>query len=63
MSVADLDLNTLKAAVADIFTSDPTFNGVTKVSITQSGGSVNIGLNLAVSGQNHPLPISFQVGR
>jgi hypothetical protein len=63
MSVADLDINELKVAVSDIFTSDPSFDGTTSVSILQNAGTLQIGLGLAVTGQDHPIAVNFQVKR
>jgi hypothetical protein len=63
MSVADLDIQELKAAVGDIFASDPDFQGVTTVSVQQNAATLQIGLGLAVTGQKYPLSLAFQVKR
>lgn len=63
MSAADLDIQELKNAVSDIFTSDPSFNGVTSVAVQLAGGTLNINLGLEVSGHNSPLSLNFQVRR
>jgi hypothetical protein len=62
-SVADLDMPELKSAVADIFTSDPSFDGTTSVSVLENGATLQIGLGLSVTGQKHPISVAFQVRR
>jgi hypothetical protein len=60
-SIADMDINEAKLAISDMFKDDPSFDGVIKVSITQTGAAANVSISLAVSGQDTPLPVSFLV--
>lgn len=60
-STVDLDAQELLEAAEDAFSTDPTYTGVTAAYVNKTGGSVQIGLQVGISGVEHEIPLSFNV--
>jgi hypothetical protein len=58
-STADVDVNKVVESVKKMFSNDPTFSRVGKISVVKNGPSVAINASAAVSGSQSYLPLTF----
>lgn len=61
-STADVDANTLLRSVQDLFSDDPTFTGVTSVSVLKQGPFAQIQIQVSIAGVSQSIPITFNIG-
>ena len=63
VSVADLDVNSVKQDIQNLLAGDPTFSGVSNVKVNLRGPVLQISFGVTVRGVDQTIPISFVVQR
>jgi hypothetical protein len=62
-STADVNAKGLSQAIKSMFNDDPSFTGVTSITVNKAGPTAAIGMNVGVSGINRIIPVNVKLAR
>lgn len=62
-NTAEVSVKDILSGIQDMFSNDPSFAGVSGVSIAKSGPVLSVGMSVAVAGANQTIPISIDIRR
>lgn len=62
-STADVSAKNVLKSIQDMFSKDPSFNGVTSAAVNKTGGTTRITINVGIAGTSQIVPITAEIRR